>query len=341
MLNVGIVGYGYWGPKLARNISSCKNMNLVYICDSNLARIGKAIQDGFSKEYVDEFNKMLCNHPKNYVDLVVIATSCVSHYNLANKALDAGKHVLIEKPMTATVEEAERLIEKAEKNNLRLFVDHTFLFTSAVTEIKKLIDSGELGKPWYYDATRINLGIFQTDVTVTWDLAVHDIAIVNFLFNEDPVSVAAHGVEHFPRQREDGRFYPIHYDMAYIIIQYGNIIFNMSAKWVSPVKIRTTIIGGSEKSIVWDDTKLDRKIEIHDKMIVPTFEDQSGQSLGNMWCPRIDTKEALLEMCNHIYECINTGNISIIDGKDGLKVVKILTTIDKSLNWKGHKVEYN
>ena len=167
-------------------------------------------------------------------------------------------------------------------------------------------------------------------------MGVHDLAIINYLFGGNPVSVSAYGLDHINKE-QNSKYVS---DMAYITIQYSDIVATLNLKWLSPIKVRTTIIGGSEKSIIWDDTKMDRKLKIHDRVIVPTFEDQSGQSLGNMFCPRIEPKEALLEMCNHIYECVDTGKESIIDGEEGLKVVRMLNIIDKSLLLHGQKVEF-
>jgi predicted dehydrogenase len=327
MINVGVVGYGYWGPNLVRNFNIYENTKVLCVCDKIESNLRKAKAYCPIVNTTLDYNTMLNN--KN-IDLIVIATPVNTHYELADRALSVGKHVLVEKPITTSVVQAKKLIEKANKKSLRLMVDHTFLFTGAVTKINELIKNDELGKLFYYDSTRINLGIFQPDINVVWDLATHDLAIINFLFNKKPISISVNGIDHFNNGREN---------IAYITIYFeDNIIIHLNVNWMSPVKVRTVIIGGENKIIIWDDLQSDRKISVYDKSAIPTSANQVEYRIGDLWCPSLILTEAIFEMCKHVYECITENKKSIIEGEEGLKVVRLLEAADKSLQSGGKEL---
>lgn len=327
MINTVVIGYGYWGPNLARNFIENPSTNLSYVCDIDESRL-KALK---------------VRHPQikttlNYKDilkdssiqLVAIATPVSTHYKLARDALIAGKHVFIEKPLTSNSSHAARLIERAEKQNLMLFVDHTFIYTGAVQNIKKLISSGEIGNIYYYDSVRVNLGLFQHDANVIWDLAPHDFSIMNYLIDERPVSLSAIGSKRANRKIED---------IAYITVKFRyGMIAHFHVNWMSPVKIRRIIIGGNKKMIVFDDLNPDERVKVYDKGIklMGSSKDKRYRNLvqyriGDMHAPRIDNTEALRVAVAHIVDCIKSKKRPITDGHAGLHVVKLLEAAEKSL----------
>jgi predicted dehydrogenase len=269
------------------------------------------------------------------VDAVAIATPVFTHYELAQKALQEGKSVFVEKPFTYTVAEGEKLIELAEKKNLKIMVDHTFLYTDAVKKIKLLMEDNVLGDLYYFDSVRVNLGLFQHDVNVVWDLAPHDISIMDYLIGEKPQAVLATGSEHFGRNLED---------IAYLTFYYPkNVLAHINVNWLSPVKIRTTLIGGRKKMLVWNDLDPDEKIKIYDKGVqVRTKEGKYNLLVdyrsGDIWVPKIDQTEALRLMAEKFVDYVENGGTVVNDGNAGLKIVKMLTAANKSLSNKSEMI---
>ena len=269
------------------------------------------------------------------LDAVAVITPVWTHFELAKAALDNGKHVFVEKPFTATAAEAEQLIELAERKNLRIMVDHTFLFTGAVKRMHELIDNGTLGRLYYYDSTRVNLGLFQHDVNVIWDLAPHDLSIMDYLIKQKPEALVATGQVHLNSLE----------DLAYLTIYFPDrIIAHINVNWLSPVKVRTTLIGGEKKMLVWNDLEADEKIKVYDKGV----DVKNGQKVyellvsyrsGDMWAPKVDQVEALAAEARYFVECVSKNQTPFNDGVAGLRVVKMLEAADRSLQERGKAVE--
>jgi predicted dehydrogenase len=336
MIGIGIIGYGYWGPNLVRNFTQTDGAKVVSVCDQRSARRAQVEAHYPAIKAVADVSEMLANPA---IDAVAIATPVFSHFDLAMQALKAGKHVFVEKPFTTTSEQAVRLIEEAEKRQLVLMVDHTFLYTSAVRKIKDLIDQGSLGQLYYYDSVRVNLGIFQHDVNVLWDLAVHDLSIMDFVLGRAPTMIAATGIASVPGQPES---------LAYLTCFFeDNLIAHFHVNWLAPVKIRRTLIGGSEKMITWDDMELSEKLKIFDKGITlnngpeGVYQLQVGYRAGDMWAPHLPNVEALQVEAQHFLECIEHNRQPISDGHAGLRVVRILEAASQSMAQHGHPVELN
>jgi predicted dehydrogenase len=334
MTGIGIIGYGYWGPNLVRNFAEVPDARIVSVSDLNSARLA-TVQARYPGVGVTGDYRELINDPN--VDAVVIATPVSTHYPLAAEALAAGKHVLVEKPMGCTTEEASRLIDMAAARNLVLMVDHTFVYTGAVRKIRELVTSGELGDIYYFDSMRINLGLFQHDVDVLWDLAVHDLSIMDFVLPSKPVAVSATGIGHVPGRPEN---------VAYLTLFFENsLIAHINVNWLAPVKVRQTLIGGSRKMIVYDDLEPSEKIKIYDKGITLTEDSQSlyetlvGYRTGDMWAPKLDSSEALRAEAMHFIDCIRTGGKPITDGECGLRVVQILEAATASMADRGKVIE--
>jgi len=327
MLKVAVVGFGYWGPNLARNFNNHPETQLKWIVDSSKDRLKKASLLYPSVNLSTNFTDILRDKE---TEIVAIATPVSTHFDIAKLALEAGKHVWVEKPLTASVREAEELIKIAERKNRILLVDHTFVYTGAVRKIKELIDRGEMGELIYYDSTRVNLGLFQSDVNVIWDLAVHDISIIDFLFNGIQVEKAvAAGIKYGNHLKEA---------MASIFLYLkGKKSAHINVSWISPVKIRLTLIGGTKKMIVYNDTEPSEKVKVYDKgiEIIQSPEDLYKiwiqYRTGDMWAPKLDTEEALAVEVNHFIDCIKNGKKPITDGLAGLRVVKVLEMIERSL----------
>jgi len=334
MINIGVIGYGYWGPNLVRNFAETKDTRVTFVCDRRADRL-KLAQSRYSTASVTENSAELINSPQ--VDAVVISTPVSTHFELAVQALRAGKHVLVEKPMTSTVEEGEKLIEEAAKANRVLMVDHTFIYTPAVIKIRELVTSGALGQLLYYDSVRVNLGLFQHDVNVLWDLAVHDLSIMDFILGEQPEAVSATGVAHLNNQPED---------VAYITCYLANnLIAHFHVNWMAPVKIRRTLIGGDKQMIVYDDLEPSEKLKIYDKG-VSLSEGAEGvyQMLvsyrsGDMWAPHLASTEALKAEAAHFVDCITNGKHPQTDGEMGLRVVKVLEAADNSMANRGQPIQ--
>lgn len=332
MLRIGVIGYGYWGPNIVRNFNTANGSQVVMVCDMNQQSL-KKVKKAYPDMRVTPDCIELIKDPK--VDAVAIATPVFTHYELAKKALEEGKSVFIEKPFTYTVAEGEELVEIAEKKKLKIMVDHTFLYTGAVRKIKQLIDEDVLGELYYFDSIRVNLGLFQHDVNVVWDLAPHDISIMDYLIGKKPQAVLATGSEHFGRNLED---------IAYLTFYYSNnFIAHINVNWLSPVKVRTMLIGGKKMMLVWNDLEPDEKIKIYDKGVqVKTKEGQYNLLVnyrsGDMWAPKIEQTEALRLMAEKFVDYIENGGTIVNDGNKGLNVIKMLTAANKSLNNKSEMI---
>lgn len=330
MIGIGIIGYGYWGPNLVRNFSEATDAQVIAVSDLDSARLALVQARYPSIQSTTQYQELLKNKA---IDLIVIATPVSAHFKLALEALQMGKHVLIEKPMTTTVAEAEQLLAEASKRNKLIAVDHTFVYTSAVQKIKELMGQEHLGNLYYYDSVRVNLGLFQHDVNVIWDLAVHDLSIMDFLLQSQPLAVAATGAAHIANQPED---------IAYLTCFFeNNLIAHFHVNWLAPVKIRRTLIGGSKQMIVYDDLEPTEKIKVYDKGVTlnPTpegaYQMRVGYRTADMWAPQISGKEALQVEAKHLLDCLVQNKTPLTDGQSGLRVVKILEAANLSLKQNG------
>lgn len=332
---VGVIGCGYWGPNLLRNFAENEAAQLYWICDLDMKRL-----DSMGRRYpaarATREPKQLFADP--HLDAVVIATPLFTHYRLARAALEAGKHVLIEKPFTSSSREAEELIELAERKGLTLMVDHTFIYTGAVRKIKEMVESGELGDLLYFDSVRINLGLFQRDINVVWDLAPHDLSIMDFIIGREPESVTATGSSHIEPGIEN---------IAYVMFRFSDqFIAHFHFNWLAPVKIRRALIAGSSKMIVYDDIEPTEKIRIYDKGVTSNrLEDDVNKEdayrtlvsyrTGDVWVPKLDSTEALHYMCKEFLDAINEGRRPLTDGHAGLRIVRLLEAAQRSIRGGG------
>src|SRR5207249_2643232 len=332
MIRIGVIGYGYWGPNIVRNLRSLEGCQLAAICDQSPAALQR-VRHAYPDLPVSTNPCDLLTSPQ--IDAVAVVTPVSTHFELAKVALENGKHVFVEKPFTSTTQQAEELIELADRKNLKIMVDHTFLFTGAVRKIRQLIDEGVLGELYYYDSTRVNLGLFQHDVSVVWDLAPHDLAIMDFLIQQKPEAVIATGEAHL-----NGLV-----DIAFLTIYFpGNTIAHLNVNWLSPVKVRTTLIGGEKKMLVWNDLEADEKIKVYDKGVQMSNSQDLYDLLvsyrsGDMWAPRVDQAEALKVELAYFLECVAKGRTPLNDGAAGLRVVKMLEAADQSLKASGRAIE--
>ena len=333
IINLGIIGYGYWGPNIVRNFFSTRNCTIKMVADIRQERVN--VLNKNYPEIVSVTNPYeLINSP--VIDAVVIATPVSTHYTLAKHALLNGKHILIEKPMTSSQDEAKELIDIATQKGLLIMVDHTYLYTGAVNKIKELIGGGTLGKEMhYFDSTRINLGLFQQDINVLWDLAPHDISVLNFLFAERPMSVNARGVAHTQNGMEN---------IAYLTLNYNSgFIAHFNCSWSSPVKIRMTLIGGDEKLILYNDLEPTEKVKIYNTGYqYMTDEDKNNilvdYRMGDIFIPKLNNTEALYNMANDFVESILNNKLPVSNTQIGLDVVKILEASNKSLKNNGKEI---
>lgn len=335
MIGFGVIGYGYWGPNLVRNLSEVPGAKVIQVADAKPDRQNLARKRHPAVEVVADAYSLI-RDPR--VDAVVVATPVSSHFALAKEALENGKHVLVEKPICASTRETEELIAMAEARNLVLLVDHTFPYTGAVRKVKELIDSGQIGEVYYYDSVRVNLGLFQKDVSVLWDLAVHDLSIMDFVLGKTPSAVSCTGCRHIPGQPED---------ITYVTLFFpDNLIAHFHVNWLSPVKLRRTLIGGSQKMIVYDDLEAYEKVRVHDKgLIVESNQEKvhelllRGYRSGDVWSPQVDLTEALSSEMKHFVGCIRGEERPITDGHAGLRVVRVLEAAAKSLQLRGAPIE--
>jgi predicted dehydrogenase len=331
VLKIGVIGYGYWGPNVVRNFYNNPNADVVSVCDLNLKSLQRVRRMYPSMATTTDPADIL-NNPQ--VDAVAIVTPISQHFPLAKCALENGKHVFVEKPFTRRVSEAEQLIELAERKNLRIMVDHTFLFNGAVRKIKELIDSGTLGNLYYYDSTRVNLGLFQNDANVVWDLAPHDLSIIDHLISEEPEAVVATGERHVNGVE----------DMAFVTMYFPDkVIAHLNVNWLSPVKVRTTLIGGEKKMLVWNDLEADEKIKVYDKGVDRPnggagYELRVSYRAGDLWAPRVEQVEALTLETQYFVDCILSGQSPFNDGHAGLRVVQMLEAIDQSMAQNGKMI---
>ena len=328
MVNIGVIGYGYWGPNIVRNLDSLESARLIAIADLSPSARERA-HKAHPNIRISEDPSELISSPST--DAVAIVTPVWTHFELAKAALENGKHVFVEKPFTSNAAQADELINLAARKNLTIMADHTFLFTAAVKKIKQLLQDGTLGKLYYYDSTRVNLGLFQHDVNVIWDLAPHDLSIVDYLIGESPADVVATGQKHLNGFE----------DVAFITLYFpDSIIAHVNVNWLSPVKVRTTLIGGAKKMLVWNDLEADEKVKIYDKGVQVTSREGLYNLLinyrsGDMWAPKLEQVEALRLELGYFVECITKSEPPFNDGLAGLRIVKMLEAADQSLRQRG------
>jgi predicted dehydrogenase len=333
MINIGIVGYGYWGPNLVRNFAETPGANVAAVSDLDPAKLAIVQRRFPAVKTTTDFRELLSD---SGIDAIAIATPVSTHYDLALAALQAGKHVWLEKPMTETAEQARRLVDEAERRNLTLIVDHTFIYTGAVAKMAELMKAGELGRILYYDSIRVNLGLFQRDVSVISDLAVHDFSILDHLLDEHPIAVSASGMNHFPGTPEN---------LAYVTLFYeSGTIAHVNVSWLAPVKVRQILVGGSQKMITYDDLEPSEKLKIYDKGVSFTDDPQKIQEMrvgyrtGDMWAPRLAVTEALGVEGAHFVDCIENKKTPKTDGQLGLRVVQLIEAASHSMRRKGETV---
>lgn len=331
MIRFGLIGYGYWGPNIARNIQALDSALVAAICDKSDASLQRAGRAHPGTLVTNDCNELLSSPD---IDAIAVVTPVWTHYELAKQALLNGKHIFVEKPFTSTARQAEELIELAERKNLTVMVDHTFLFTGAVRKIRQLIDDGTLGKLYYYDSMRVNLGLFQHDIDVLWDLAPHDLSIVDYLVGQKPEAVVATGASHLNGLS----------DVAFMTIYYpDNVIAHINVNWLSPVKVRMTLIGGEKKMLVWNDLEADEKVKVYDKGVnvrgrEGVYDLLVSYRSGDMWSPKVEGTEALKAEMAYFADCVMSGQRPFNDGQAGLRVVELLEAADQSLKRKGEAV---
>lgn len=332
MINVGVIGYGYWGPNLVRNFADTDGARVAFVSDLSESRLAAA-----SRRYpgIRTSTDPAALIRDSGVDAVLVATPVDTHFDLALQALRAGKHVLVEKPLASTSEQATRLIDEAARRHLVLMVDHTFVYTAAVARMRELTAAGELGDLYYYDSVRINLGLFQRDVNVLWDLAVHDLSIMEYVLGREPVAVSATGLAHVPGQPEN---------IAYLTMFFDDrIIAHIHVNWLAPVKVRRTLLGGSRRMVVFDDLEASEKVKVYDRGIsVNSAEEieqmRIGYRMGDVWVPQLPVREALSVEAHHFVDCINRSTSPTTDGAAGLRVVRILEAATASMARQGQLV---
>ncbi len=335
MVGVGIIGYGYWGPNLVRNFFEASGAAVLQVCDQRPGRLEQAAAR-YPGIRTTRNAADLIAHPA--VDAVAIATPVSTHYDFAMRALAAGKHVLVEKPLAASADEGRRIVDEAERRGLVLMVDHTFVYTGAVRKIREIVAAGDLGDIYYYDSVRVNLGLFQHDVSVIWDLAVHDLSILDYVLPARPRAVSATGMSHVSRGPEN---------IAYLTLFFADaLIAHIHVNWLAPVKVRRTLIGGSRRMIVYDDIEPSEKVKIYDRGI--SVDDQSAEGVynllvsyrtGDMWAPKLDLTEALQLEVAHFLACIDGSEAPSTDGRAGLRVVEIMEAATRSMAEQGRPVD--
>jgi predicted dehydrogenase len=325
MVNVGIVGLGYWGPNLLRNVAANRRCGSVTICDRDPSKLERLAGRYPSADRVTRFEQLLENDD---LDAIVIATDVSSHYPLGKAALEADKHVFIEKPFASSREEAEELVELAEGKDLVSMVGHTFLYSPPVVTTRRIIESGELGDILFVTSSRVNLGLHQKDVSVIWDLCPHDFSMLLYWLDEEPEWVSAFGHDYVI----DG--IP---DVAFVDLQFpGGTIGNVQVSWLAPSKLRRTVVVGSRKMLVYDDTEPYEKIKIYDKGVEVVEPESFGEyqlayRTGDIISPKLDTYEPLASEMEEFLRCIETGGVPRTSGRNGLAVVRALEMADRSL----------
>lgn len=331
MIGVGVVGYGYWGPNLARAAAETDGLRVEMISDMQSAAQERAGRRHPSARIVSDWQDLVNDRS---VDVVMIATPVSTHFDIAIAALRAGKHVLVEKPMAETPAKARMLVQEAERRNLILMVDHTFVYTGAVQKMRSLIVEDEIGEVYYYDSIRVNLGLFQRDVNVIWDLAVHDFAIMDYLLDAKPVAISASAAGFHANSPESMAHLSVHFD--------NGSLAHLNVNWLSPVKLRQTLIGGSRRMVIYDDMQASEKVKIYDRGAVLTeapYQQMVSYRLGDMWAPALSTTEALVTEMRELKRCLETGAKPLTDGACGLRVVELLDAASRSSAMRGHPID--
>lgn len=330
MIRVGVIGYGYWGPNIVRNFMEVPGATVVVVSDVSSERLNQ-VRTRYPSVKITTDARELFVDPD--IDAIIVVTPVSTHFELAIQALRAGKHVLVEKPLAATSEQAMTLIEEAQRRNLVLMVDHTFVYTGAVRKIREIVASNTLGDIYYYDSVRVNLGLFQSDVNVIWDLAVHDLAIMDYVLPIKPIAVSATGISHIPGKPEN---------VAYMTLFFPNRqIAHLHVNWLAPVKVRRTLIGGSERMIVYDDLEPSEKVKVYDRGVTLFPQSEAAYELlvsyrsGDMRAPRLDVTEGLRTETLHFIDCIESNKRPETDGQGGLRIVRIVEAAEKSLRNRG------
>jgi predicted dehydrogenase len=333
MIKIGVIGYGYWGPNLVRNLAEVSGASVVAVSDLDTVKL-EALRRRYPAVTTTTDFQQLLRDPQ--IDAIAVATPISSHFELGMAALEAGKHLWLEKPMAETSLQARKLLDEAYRRKRVLLVDHTFVYTGAVRKMSQIISAGELGRIYYYDAVRVNLGLFQRDVSVISDLAVHDFSLLDFLFREHPMAVSASGINHFPGTPEN---------LAYITLFYDSgMIAHANVSWLAPVKVRQILIGGSRKMITYDDLEPSEKVKIYDKGVSFTddpkkiLEMRIGYRTGDMLAPKIDLTEALRVAGEHFVDCIEHNKVPQTDGRLGLRVVELIEAATRSMRGRGETV---
>jgi predicted dehydrogenase len=333
MIRIGIIGYGYWGPNLVRNFADVEAARVSMVADLRDERLREVARRYPGTRVTTDPDALITDSD---VDAVVIATPVDHHYALGMAALRAGKHVLVEKPIASTADQAARLIDEAARRGLVLMVDHTFVYTGAVQKMRELTQAGELGDIYYYDSVRINLGLFQHDVNVLWDLAVHDLSIMDYVLRRTPAAVSATGLAHLPGRPENIAYMTMFFDDA--------MMAHVHVNWLAPVKVRRTLLGGSRRMVVFDDLETSEKIKVYDRGISVDPSPQNvyqmlvGYRTGDMWAPKLAVTEALNVEARHFVECIESGTPPLTDGEAGLRVVRLLEAATESMSNQGRLV---
>lgn len=328
IVNFGVIGYGYWGPNIVRNLVNLEGSKVLAIAEISPAAQLRAEKAHPGIRVTSDASEVIKSAE---IDAIAVVSPVWTHYELSKAALENGKHVFVEKPFTSNTAQAEELIELAQKKNLKIMVDHTFLFTGAVRKINQLLNDGSLGKLYYYDSTRVNLGLFQHDINVLWDLAPHDLSIMDYLLRSSPEAVVATGQGHL-----NG-----HEDVAYMTLYFPeNVIAHINVNWLSPVKVRTTLIGGEKRMLVWNDLEADEKVKVYDKGVNITSREGVYELLvsyrsGDMWSPQLEQVEALRTELSYFVDCITRNEEPFNDGCAGLRVVQMLEAASESLGKKG------
>ena len=330
-MNFGVIGYGYWGPNIVRNLRGIEGSEVVAIAEVSASARTRAQKAHPGVKVVSDAAELFKSPD---IDAIAVISPVWTHYDLAKAALMNGKHVFVEKPFTSNSAQGEELIELAESKRLTVMVDHTFLFTGAVRKIDELIRDGSLGRLYYYDSTRVNLGLFQHDINVLWDLAPHDLSIMDYLIKASPEAIVATGQGHL-----NG-----HEDVAYMTIYFPDkVIAHINVNWLSPVKVRTTLIGGEKRMLLWNDLEADEKLKIYDKGV--DIDSREGvynllvsYRSGDMYAPQLEQVEPLRQELSYFIECIESGSRPFNDGQAGLRVVRMLEAASASMKRKGELV---
>jgi predicted dehydrogenase len=328
-----VIGYGYWGPNLVRNFAGLAGAQVGAVCDRRPERLAGLDRRHPGVTLSTDAAAVIADPT---IDAVIIATPVEHHFELAMAALEQGKHVLVEKPITSTSEQASRLIDEAARRRRVLMVDHTFVYTPAVEKMRELTQAGELGDIYYYDSVRINLGLFQHDVNVLWDLAVHDLSIMDYVLGSEPVAVSATGLSHVPGRPQNIAYMTMFFD--------GPMIAHVHVSWLAPVKVRRTLLGGSRRMVVFDDLEASEKIKVYDKGISVdpspqnVYEMLVGYRAGDMWAPNLKVSEALAVEAAHFVDCIEHGTTPRTRGEAGLQVVRLLEAATESMMNQGRPV---